>query len=87
MNCVVGTMDCTDQELRVQQELALMLDVLDRDRVHMMYDDPIIDLSIGHCKVAAVIPENHVVSNLLPSLRSIEYLIEIAVESECVFSD
>ena len=87
MNGVVSIVSYRDQILHVKSLFIPVSNGIGGQRVHVMDIDPIWDQTILDSKVAAVVPENDVVSNSPPFARPVEGLIEMPLESERLFSD
>ena len=56
-------------------------------RVHMMDYEPVMDLITLHSEVTAVISNNYLVADVLPLPGGVEFLIDVAIESECGLPD
>lgn len=53
----------------------------------MMDIDSTSDVISRNPKIATVVPDDDLVTDLFPSLGMVELLIDVPVESECLFSD
>ena len=53
----------------------------------MMYDYPTINFMSFYPKITAIVSYDYLISDRLPFMRTIKYLVQITVESESFFSD
>jgi len=74
------------QKLGIVNIIAIVLDALDRDWIHMMNNDLAVDRKIRMAQIASRISYDHFVPGSLPLFASIERLIQISLKSEGTFS-
>lgn len=62
-------------------------DIFDSDWVDVVYQNSVSQFELWMSKIAAVISNDYVVSEIQPLARMIEYLIQVSIVSERVGSD
>lgn len=82
MDGIVSSVRRCDEILWVENIVITMSDVIRRHRVHMMDDDPIIDLITFDSQIQTLITGNHLVTNMLPLSGSVESLIHVTLEAK-----
>lgn len=84
---IVCIMRRADEKLRVKDVFLAMLDVIRRHRIHMMDDDPIIDLITRNPEVQTLVSSDNMVTKVSPLSRSVKSLIEVSIVAECRLPD
>lgn len=87
MDRIVCIMRSRNQKFRIQQEIAFLLDILKRYWIHVVNEDSPVNLITFDTEIAAIVSENYFVSNVLPLLGSVEYLIKISIEPKGILSN
>ena len=87
MNGVVGIVAGRDKVFGIEQNIGTVGDVLCGDRIHVMNENPAVNIETFRAEVAAVIADNDTVTNRLPLLGTIKDLIQISVETEGFLPD
>lgn len=76
-----------DEELRIENLFFAMDDLIDSHRIHVVDDHPVMNLMVGNTHVATKISSDYLMANLLPLSRSIETLVDVALEAEGRLTD
>lgn len=87
MNGIVGIVASRDKVFRIEQNIAAVDNVLRGDRVHVVNQNPAVNIETFHAEIAAVVTEDNEVPHRLPLLGTIKDLIQISVETECFLPD
>jgi hypothetical protein len=82
VDSVVGSVGSRDQEFWVYDVGITLSNIVDRDRIHVMDQQPILNLSTFYSQITTKIPRYGVSSSRLPLARVVELLIDPSVESE-----
>jgi hypothetical protein len=83
VNGIVRPMSGSDEIVWVDQRVCARYDVIHVDRIHVVDKDPAVDLESFDAKVAPVVADDHLVSQVLPLSRLVESLVDVAIETEC----
>jgi hypothetical protein len=73
--------------VQIKETVTSPLNVIHRDGVQVVNDDPIMNFPIPDSKVAPIVTDNDILSGSLPVSRSIERLIEIPIKPESLLTD
>lgn len=79
----MGFVCCRDQVLGIEDVEVAVVNIFRRDGVHVVDDDPVINLKAFDTQVATKVSSDYLVSDSLPLRRAIECLIEVALIAEC----
>ena len=78
----MGSMRRSDQELRIENAIVTMHNVLCKQRIHVMYEKFAVNLVAFYSEVTTFISIDDKASYLLPLLRSVEGLVDPSIETE-----
>lgn len=87
MYCVVCIVSCRYQVFRIQQNIGTMNDVISKDWIHVMNDCSAKNIEPLNPEITAIVPEYNEVANTSPFLRMVEFLIQISLKAEGLYSD
>src|SRR4051794_8575662 len=82
MNCIVGKMRGTDQELRINYQSLTTHQVQLRQWIHVMHQQTMVDLMTGNAQITALVTCDDGFSSQLPLSGPIELLIHPPIETE-----
>lgn len=87
MNTVVRSVRDGDQELGIEYSCVSVFDITNRHRIHVMDVNPVVDIVTLHAKVASIVSNNDVASDIPPFPRRVKTLVEITIEPEGYIAD
>ena len=75
-------MRCCDQVVYVEQRVGARNNVIRVDWIHVVNQDPTVDLVPIYTKITTVVADNNFVSKIAPLSRRVESLVQIAIKAE-----
>ena len=87
MYCLVCVEGYRYQVTRIHQVQRTRFNVFHRQRVHVMDQDPVMNIVSFNAQVASVIAEDDDVADALPLFRAVKHLVETSVVTKCLFTN
>lgn len=75
-------MGCRNEIVGINERVRARYDVIHIDWIHVVNKDPAVDLESFNTKVATVVSNDYLVSQILPLSRLVESLVDVAIETE-----
>lgn len=87
MDRLVGREGYAYQVAGIHQVFRGVLNILNRERIHMMDENFALNVVSFHAQVTSVIAEDDDITDALPLFRAVKHLVELSVVTKCLFAN
>ena len=87
MNSIVSIVAGGDKVFGIKQNISTVGDVLCGDGIHVMNENPAVNIETFRAEVAAVVAEDNEVAHWLPFFWTVKDLVQISVKAEGFTTD